>query len=86
MVDLHPFVAQIKFFINDVSFLIERLMLPVEAPQAYSFAVSSRIVLYQHVDDHRLLGGISKEKCPAHAEARTRDSGTQELVCPITSD
>ena len=32
-------------------FLIERLMLPAEAPRAYRFAVPSRIVLWQHVDD-----------------------------------
>ena len=37
-------------------------MLPAEASRAYSFAVLSRIVLWQHVGDLRPLGGITKEK------------------------
>ena len=49
-------------FLSDASFLFERLMLPVEVPQAYRFAVPSRIVLWQHMDDLRPLGGITKEK------------------------
>ena len=57
-------------------------MLPTEAPRAYSFAVPSRIVLWQHVGDLRPLGGITKEKWPAHARARTRNP---ELVCPAAS-
>ena len=53
-------------FLSYVSFLIERLMLPVEAPSAYSsIAVLSRIVLWQRVGDLKSLGGISKEKWPA---------------------
>ena len=57
-------------------------MLPAEAPRAYSFAVLLRRMLWQHVDDLRPLGGISKEKWPARAGAPTQDS---ELVCPIPS-
>ena len=57
-------------------------MLPAEVPQAYSFAVRSRIVLLQHVGDLRPLGGITKEKRPARAWARARDS---ELVYPTAS-
>ena len=37
-------------------------MLPAEAPRAYSFAVPSKIVLWQHVGDLRPPGGITKEK------------------------
>ena len=37
-------------------------MLPAEAPQACSFAVTSRIMLWQHVGDLKPLGGIGKEK------------------------
>ena len=48
--------------LSDSSFPIERLMLPAEAPRAYSFAVPSRIVLWQHVDDLRPLCDITKEK------------------------
>ena len=40
-------------------------MLPAEAPQAYNFAVPSRIVLWQHVGDHKPLSGITKEKWSA---------------------
>ena len=47
-------------------------MLLSEAPQAYSFVVPSRIVLWQHVGDLRPLGGITKEKWPARAGARMR--------------
>ena len=43
-------------------------MLPAEAPPAYSFAVPSRIVLWQHVGDHKLQGGIIKEKGSAREE------------------
>ena len=57
-------------------------MLPVEAPCAYSFVVLLRIVLWQHVGDLRPLGGITIEKWPVRAKARTRES---ELVCPTTS-
>ena len=57
---------------SDTSFLIERLMLPAEAPQAYSFAVSSMIVLWQHVGDLWPLGGITKEKWPAGIGTRSR--------------
>ena len=57
-------------------------MLPAEVPRASSFTVPLRIVLWQHVGDLSLLGGISKEKWPARAGARTRDS---ELVCPTAS-
>ena len=46
---------------SDASFLIERVMLPAEVPRAYSFAVPARIVLWQHVGDHRPLDGIIKE-------------------------
>ena len=53
-------------------FLIERLMLPAEALRAYSLAVPSRIVLWQHVGDLRPLGGNTKVKWPARAEARSR--------------
>ena len=52
-------------------------MLPAEATHAYSFAVPSRIVLWQHVGDLRPLGGISKEKWSARAGARIQGS---ELV------
>ena len=57
-------------------------MLPAEAPRAYSIAVPSTMVLWQHVDDLRPLGGSSKEKWPARAGAQTRDP---ELVCPTAS-
>ena len=57
-------------------------MLPAEAPHAYSFAVPSRIVLWQHVGDLRPLGGITSEKWPARAGARAWDP---ELVCPADS-
>ena len=57
-------------------------MLPADAPRAYNFAVPLRIVLWQHVGDLRPLGGITIEKWPARAEARTRDP---ELVCPTAS-
>ena len=57
-------------------------MLPGEAPQAYNFALPSRIVLWQHGGDLRPLGGITKEKWPVGARARTRDS---ELICPTAS-
>ena len=49
-------------------------MLPVEAPCTYSFAVPSRIVLWQYVGDLRLLDGtITIEKWPARGGAQTRD-------------
>ena len=67
MVGLRPLVARVKFFLSDALFLIERLMLPTEAPCAYNFAVPSRIVLWQHVGDLRPLGGITKDKWPARA-------------------
>ena len=57
-------------------------MLPVEAPQAYSVAVPSRIVLLQHMGDLRPLGSITKEKWLARAGARTRDS---VLISPTAS-
>ena len=57
-------------------------MLLAEAHQAYTFAVSSKIVLLQHVGDLRPLGGISKEKWPARAGVQTQDF---ELVCPTAS-
>ena len=58
-------------------------MLPVEAPRAYSFAVPSRIVLWQHVGDLlRPLGGSSKENWLARAGAQMQDS---ELICPTVS-
>ena len=57
-------------------------MLPAEAPRAYSFAVPSRIVLWQHMADLRPLSSITKEKWPARAGARTWDS---ELVFPTAS-
>ena len=57
-------------------------MQPVEAPRAYGLAVPSRIVLWQHVSDLRPLGGISKEKGPIRAGARTRNP---ELVCPTAN-
>ena len=44
-------------------------MLPADAPRANSFAVPSRIVLWQHVGDLWLLGGITKEKWPVCAGA-----------------
>ena len=48
-------------------------MLPAKAPRAYSFAVPLRIVLWQHVGELKPLGGITNEKWPAHAGARTRE-------------
>ena len=57
-------------------------MLPVEAPRAYSFAVLSKIMLWQHVGDLRPLGSITKEKWPTRARAETREP---ELVCPTIS-
>ena len=57
-------------------------MLSTEAPRAYSLAVSSRIVLWQHVANLRPLGGISKEKWPARAGDLTQDP---ELICPTAS-
>ena len=48
-------------------------MLLVEAPRTYSFAVPSRIVLWQHVDVLRPLDGITIEiieKWPVRARAR----------------
>ena len=36
-------------------------MLPAEAPRACSFAVPSKIMLWQHVVDLRPLGGITIE-------------------------
>ena len=82
MVGFLPLLARIIFFLSDAPFHIERLMLPVEAIQAYSFAVLSRIVLWQHVGDLKPLNGISKEKWPARAGAQTQNS---ELVCPTAS-
>ena len=61
-------------YLSDALFLIERLMLPVEAPRVSSFAVLSRIVLRQHVGDLRPLGSITKEKWTARAGTQTRDS------------
>ena len=57
-------------------------MLPAEAPQAYSFAVPSRIVLWQQVSDLRLFGGITKKKWPAGVGAQTRNL---ELIWPTAS-
>ena len=57
-------------------------MLPAETPRAYSFAVPSRIVLWQHMGDLRPLSNITKEKWPARAGARTQDP---ELVWPTAS-
>ena len=57
-------------------------MLQAEAPRAYSIAVPSRIVLWQHVGDLRPLSGSSKEKWPARAGAQTRDP---ELLCPTAN-
>ena len=62
MVGLRQLVEQVRFFLSDASFLIERLMLPAEAPRSYSFAVLSRIVLWQNMGDLRSLDGITKEK------------------------
>ena len=78
MAGLHPLVGRVRF-LNDASFLKERLMLPAEAPHAYTFAVPLRIVLWQHVGDLRPLGGSTIEKWPARAEAQTQDP---ELICP----
>ena len=78
MVVLCLLVAQVSFFLSDVSFLVERLMLLVEAPRAYNFAVPLRIVLWQHVSDLWPLGGFTKEKWPVRAGICTQDS---ELVC-----
>ena len=58
-------------------------MLPAEASQAYSFAVLSRIVLWQNVGDLRPLGGITEENGSALAGARTQNS---ELECPTTTN
>ena len=55
MVGLYPLD-----FLSDASFHIEKLMLPAEAPRTYSFAVTSRMVLWQHVGDLRPLGSITK--------------------------
>ena len=44
-------------------------MLPAEAPRAYSFAVPSKIVLWQHMGDPKPIGSITKEKWPTHAGA-----------------
>ena len=68
MVGLCPLVARFRFFFqSDASFLIERLMLPAEAPRGYSFAVPLRIVVWQHMGDLRPLGGFTKEKWPVRA-------------------
>ena len=69
-------------FKSDALFLVERLMLPAEAPRAYNFGVPLRIVLWQNVGDLWKLCGFTQEKWPAHAETRTQDS---ELVYPTTS-
>ena len=53
-------------------------MLSAETPHVYSFAVPSRIVLWQHVGDLWPLGGITKGKWPAGTGTLTRDT---ELVC-----
>ena len=82
MVSLCTLVARVRFILIDALFLIERLMLPAEASRAYNFAVPSRIVLWQFVGDLRPLGGITKEKWPARAGARTQNC---ELVCPTGS-
>ena len=58
MVGLRPLVARLDF-LSDASFLIARLMLPAEAPRAYSFVVLSMIMLWQHVGDLRPLDGIT---------------------------
>ena len=79
MVGLHLLVVRLKVTSR---FCFERLMLPAEAPRAYSFAVPSRIVLWQHVGDLRPLSGSSKEKWPVRTGALTR---YPELVCPIAS-
>ena len=71
MIGLRPLVARVRF-LSDASFFIERLILLIEAPRAYSFAVPSRIVSRQDVGVLRPLGGIIKEKWPARAGARTR--------------
>ena len=42
-------------------------MLPTEAPCAYNFAVTSKIVLWQPVGDLWPLSEFTKEKWPAHA-------------------
>ena len=54
--------------------------MPAEAPRAYSFAVSLRIVLWQHVGHLRPLRGIRKEKWPACAGAQTKNSRVQPLT------
>ena len=56
-------------FLSDALFLIDRLMLPAEAPRAFDVAVPARIVLWQHVGDLRPLGSSMKEKWPAPAES-----------------
>ena len=48
----------------------------------YNIAVPARMVLWQHMDDLRPLGGSNIEKWPAYAEAPTRDP---ELLCLTTS-
>ena len=63
-------------------FIIEWLILPAEAPRAYSSAVPSRLVLWQHVGDLRPLGSITKEKWPARDGTRMQDP---ELVCPTAN-
>ena len=62
MVGLRPLVARVRCFLSDALFLLlDRLMLPAEAPRAYNVAVPARMVLWQHVDDLRPLGGSNKE-------------------------
>ena len=82
MVGLRSLVVWVRFFKIDTLFLVGRLMLPMEAPRAYSFVVLSRIVLWQHVGDLRPFGGITKEKWAAGIGTQTQDS---ELVYPTAS-
>ena len=71
MVVLSPLVARDIFSLSDALFLIDRLMLPAEAPRPYNVAVPARMVLWQLVSDLRPLGSSIEEMRPARVGART---------------
>ena len=64
-------VVQVRFFKATPRFLLRGSCCQRKLLIAYNFAVLSRIVLWQHVDDLWPLGSFSKEKWPAHAGAQT---------------
>ena len=71
--DLHKYEGTKIFKVLRTSMWHIPALLPAKTPRIYSFAVSSRIALWQYLFNHRPLNSIKKEKWQARAGAQTRD-------------